>query len=45
MARNTWKDKDAYDAKARHLADLFTKNFKKYENFVSNQVYCSGPKE
>jgi phosphoenolpyruvate carboxykinase (ATP) len=45
MTRNTWKDKDAYDAKARHLADLFTKNFKKYENFVSNQVFCSGPKE
>ena len=44
MTRNTWKDKDAYDAKARHLADLFTQNFKQYENFVSNQVYCAGPK-
>ncbi len=45
MTRNTWKDKAAYDAKAKHLADLFTKNFKQYENFVSNQVYCAGPKE
>lgn len=45
MPKNTWKDKDAYDAKARHLADLFTKNFKQYENFVSNQVFCAGPKE
>ncbi len=43
MTRNTWKDKDAYDAKARHLAGLFTKNFKQYENFVSSQVYCAGP--
>jgi len=41
--RNTWQDKAAYDRKAGELATLFTENFKQYESFVSNQVYCAGP--
>ncbi|MFN2480164.1 MAG: phosphoenolpyruvate carboxykinase [Pyrinomonadaceae bacterium] len=42
--RNTWKDKDAYDQKARHLAQLFNDNFKKYEAGVSEQVRAVAPK-
>ena len=42
--RNTWKDKDAYDQKARHLANLFNENFKKYEAGVSAEVRAVAPK-
>jgi phosphoenolpyruvate carboxykinase (ATP) len=42
--RNTWKDKDAYDQKARHLANLFNENFKKYEAGVSTEVRAVAPK-
>jgi phosphoenolpyruvate carboxykinase (ATP) len=42
--RNTWVDKNAYDEKARQLADLFKKNFEKYKDGVSPEVLASGPK-
>ena len=31
--RNTWNDKEAYDAKAKDLISLFKNNFIKYESF------------
>lgn len=31
--KNTWKDENAYDAKANELIHLFKKNFIKYESF------------
>jgi phosphoenolpyruvate carboxykinase (ATP) len=42
--RNTWADKEAYDAKARDLARRFNENFKKYESGVSAQVRAAAPK-
>ncbi len=42
--RNTWADKDAYDQKANHLAELFVKNFKLYEDGVSEEILAAAPK-
>ena len=36
--RNAWSDKDAYDAQARKLSQLFFDNFKRFEDHVSTSV-------
>lgn len=41
--RATWSDKNAYDAKARHLAELFKDNFKIYEDGVEASIAQAGP--
>ena len=39
--REAWKDKDAYDQKAKYLAELFKENFKKFNN-VSEDILKKG---
>ena len=41
--RNTWSDKDAYDATAKKLAGMFRKNFEKYTN-MDQKIVEAGPK-
>ncbi len=42
--RNTWFDEDAYDAQARQLAQLFTKNFEQYKEGSSEAIINAGPR-
>jgi phosphoenolpyruvate carboxykinase (ATP) len=41
--RNTWEDKDAYDAQARKLAGMFRENFKQFNEDTSKEVREAGP--
>jgi phosphoenolpyruvate carboxykinase (ATP) len=40
---NTWSNKSDYEAMAKKLAGLFTKNFVGYEGGVSAEVKSAGP--
>ncbi len=41
--RQTWADKDAYDAKALELANSFKKNFMKFEENANQEILSGGP--
>ncbi|MDZ7816972.1 MAG: phosphoenolpyruvate carboxykinase (ATP), partial [Planctomycetota bacterium] len=41
--RNTWKNPDAYDEKARHLAKLFVENFAQYEDYADEEMMSASP--
>ncbi len=41
--RNTWADKEAYDAQARKLAGMFVENFKPFAPNVAEEVRKAGP--
>ena len=43
-ARNTWADKDAYDAAARDLVVRFEKNFVQFDGYVNDSVRAAAPK-
>jgi phosphoenolpyruvate carboxykinase (ATP) len=42
--RDTWQDKGAYDAQARKLAEMFSRNFEKFGSFASEAVKSAGPR-
>lgn len=42
--RATWKDKNAYDAKAKELSMKFKANFAEYEPYTEASVRESGPR-
>lgn len=41
--RDTWNDKNAYDLKARTLANSFKQNFAKFESFANDEILKGGP--
>jgi phosphoenolpyruvate carboxykinase (ATP) len=43
IPRNTWPDKDAFDATARRIARMFHDNFAKYAAGVSEGIRDAGP--
>ena len=42
--RNTWANKEEYDAKAKDLASQFIKNFEKYAIGVNEETLAAAPK-
>lgn len=42
--RDSWSNKDEYDATAKRLAGLFHKNFKTYEDRASDAIRGAGPR-
>lgn len=41
--RSTWDDKDAYETKARELAQMFAANFERFKESVPAEVAKAGP--
>ncbi|CAL65094.1 phosphoenolpyruvate carboxykinase (ATP) [Christiangramia forsetii] len=43
--RNTWKDQNAYDLKAKELSNFFRKNFRKFEEYANEEIMNGAPVE
>lgn len=44
VPKNTWEDKDKYDAVKEKLVGLFQDNFKQFEASVNSEIIAAGPK-
>jgi len=42
--KNTWKNKELYDEKAKNLAYSFNKNFEKFIEYSNNEILAAAPK-
>jgi phosphoenolpyruvate carboxykinase (ATP) len=42
--RSTWRDRDAYDRKARELAQMFRDNFAQFADEAGPQISAAGPR-
>ena len=42
--KSTWDDPEAYDEQARELAQMFVKNFERFEDSVSGPIKEAGPR-
>ncbi|MNY70504.1 Phosphoenolpyruvate carboxykinase [ATP] [compost metagenome] len=41
--RNTWENKELYDAKASELAHKFEDNFAKFKEFANEEILAGSP--
>ena len=41
--KNTWTDKNGYDAKANELARAFNKNFEKFKDYANEEILAGAP--
>ena len=44
VPRNTWSNKDNYDAQATKLVDMFINNFSIFEKHVDEDIMNAAPK-
>ena len=44
IPKNSWKDGASYEKTSAHLAELFKKNFKKFQDGASKEICEAGPK-